>query len=239
MALDIFVDQALRGIDSYKTEFANAHEMFDRLRDRQGSSRTVDADQSRIDLTERQLFLVTAAIAFYSSFFGSHPQMLLEMSLIYAGALFDAVVSDALMAVLRHIPERMRSSRTLTAAEALRFNSRDELIEDLARRELLDVMYKSVDKQFEYFRVSFGVDVFSDECLAFSIVDLSAVRERRNLIAHNGGLATSGYAERIDPEVAVGERVVSDVQRAKADRKVLSTVALALLSRLRDELAPT
>ena len=48
------------------------------------------------------------AISDYSHYFESHPQMLLEMSLTYASALFDAFISDALLAVLRHIPERLR-----------------------------------------------------------------------------------------------------------------------------------
>jgi hypothetical protein len=155
--------------------------------------------------------------------------------LVRSSTLF---ISDALLAVLRHISERLRSGRTLTAEEALRFRDRNELIEDLAHREILDLTYKSVEKQFDYFRVSFGIDVFTDKSSMVSIADLAAVRERRNLVAHNNGLANAGYVVKFDTPASVGDRVVINAESAKADRDVLSKVAIALVSGLSDELAP-
>jgi hypothetical protein len=71
-----------------------------------------------------------------------------------------------------------------------------------------------------------------------SIAGLAAVRERRNLVAHNNGLASAEYIAKFDTNAAVGDRVVSDAESAGSDRKVLSKVAIALASRLRDELTP-
>jgi hypothetical protein len=237
LALDVFVEQALKGIDRGKAEHSMAAETIESVMRGDKPSELPHPGEMPVELTAEQWKIASLAIQFYAHFFEVHPQMLLEMSIVYAGALFDAVISDALAAVLRHIPERLRSGRTLTAAEALRFNSRDELIEDLAKREVLEVTYRSIDKQFDYFRTSLGVDVFADTALTFSARDVAAVRERRNLIAHNGGLATIDYVAEFDSALSVGDLVVGDVSSAKSDRQALRAVALALLSQLEEELA--
>ena len=92
-------------------------------------------------------------------YYEMHPKMLLEMSLTYAGALYDAFISDALLAVLRIFQKGCGRDWSLTVEEALRYRDRDELVEELARREVRDLMYKSTKKQFDYFRTSFGLDV--------------------------------------------------------------------------------
>jgi hypothetical protein len=111
-----------------------------------------------------------------------HTRMLLEMSVTYACALFDGLVSDVLITVFRHVPEALRSGRTLTAEEVLGFSSREDLIEELARREALELAYKSADGQFSHFRKAFNIDVFGLQSLDVTIADLAAIRERRNLI---------------------------------------------------------
>ena len=100
-------------------------------------------------------------------------------------------------------------------------------------------MYKSVEKQFDYFRSSFDVDVFADKSLMVSIADLAAVRERRNLVAHNNGLVNVEYIAKFDTTASVGDRVVTNAESSESDRAMLSKVAIALVSRLYDELAPT
>ncbi len=60
--------------------------------------------------------------------------------------------------------------------------------------------------------------------------------ERRNLVVHNNGLASVEYVAKFDSAVSVGDRVVANAEKAELDRKILSKVATALVSRLVEEL---
>ena len=238
-ALEIYVKDSFRGIDRSQT---TTRQILEKIRGGLAGEGTATAEPGphtvRIELSANELKLLHKVVSDTSRYYESHPQMLLEMSLVYASALFDAFISDLLLAIFRHIPDSLRSKRTLTAEEALRFRNRDELIEHLAHREILDLMYKTVKEQFEYLHTSFSVDVFADELLQVSITDLAAIRERRNLVAHNNGLASAAYIAKFDRNASVGDRVVTDAASAESDRTVLRKVAIALASRLRHHLAP-
>jgi hypothetical protein len=237
-ALELFVRDSFRGIGRSQ---AMALAVLEKIRSAlAGEEPTVTESGPgtvQIELSGDEVKALDEIVLEASRDYELHPQMLLEMSLVYAGALFDALISDVLLTLFRHIPERLRSGRTLTAEEALRFRDRDELIEELGRREVLDLTYKNVEKQFDYFRRSFGVDVFADESLKVSLADLAAVRERRNLVAHNNGLANAAYVANIDTSALVGDHVVTDAASAESDRVVLYKVAIALVSLLRHKLA--
>lgn len=167
-----------------------------------------------------------------------HIRMLLEMSIIYAGALFDGLVSDTLITVFRHVPEALRSGRTLTTAEVLGFPSREHLIEELAHRETLELAYQSAEKQFNHFRKAFGIDVFNPTSLDVTMDDLIAVRERRNLIVHNNGLANASYISKYCTGGSIGDPVVVNAESAKSDRKILKKVGIALIYSLAIKFAP-
>jgi uncharacterized protein (UPF0216 family) len=236
IALEVFVRDSLEGIEHNRAVMLGLMEKARTIL--RGEEPVIEPRPGNvtIGLKSEELEFLADLASDQSRYYEMHPQMLLEMSLTYAGALFDAVISDALLAALRHIPERLRSGRTLTVEDALRFQDRDELIENLAYREMRDLMYQSVEKQFAYFRTSFGVDVFEDTSL---VVSVAAVRERRNLVAHNNGLASDEYVARFDSTAKVGDRVVTDAESAESDRVLLAEVAVALVSRLRDKLAPS
>ena len=189
------------------------------------------------EFTPREYQVIVDVMKNYSRMVDMHPQMLLEMSIIYAGALFDAFISDILLAILRNIPERLRSGRTLTAKEVLEFRDRDEIIDNLASREVLDLMYKSVEKQFEYFHSAYNVDVFANNPLEASAADLAAARERRNLITHNNGLASSLYVKKYNNRMSIGDRVITDAKAAESDRELLREMGISLASQLRQKLA--
>jgi hypothetical protein len=233
VALEIFVKYSFEDIAQHRSEMSGTLERFGKILQREV---ILEPGPDTVEVQISDLEMVVEAVSGQTRYYELHPRMLLEMSLTYAGALYDAFISDALLAILRHIPERLRSGRSLTVEEALRFRDRDELIEDLARREVRDLMYKSAEKQYDYFRTSFGVDVFDDESLAVSILDLAAIRERRNLVTHNNGLASPEYVARFDTNISVGDSVVTDAESTEVDRTVLSKVAIALVSRLCDRL---
>ena len=159
-ALETFAESSLRNIDQNQSQMSYILERLHRgMHEESVASLAPDIVPTTFPVDI--LGTVAKAVSDYSRYFELHPQMLLEMGLTYAGALFDAFISDVLFAILRHIPEKLRSGRTLTAEEALRFRDRDELIEDLARREMPDLTYESAERQLDYFRKSFGVDLFA------------------------------------------------------------------------------
>jgi hypothetical protein len=168
-----------------------------------------------------------------------HTRMLAEMSVAYASALYDGLVSDVLIAIFRHAPEALRSGRTLTTAEVLGFPSRDDLIEELARRETLELAYQSTEKQFSYFQRAFNIDVFGSQSLDVTIADLIAVRERRNLIIHNNGLADASYIAKYCPGGSIGDPVIVNAESAKSDREILQKVGMALIYSFAVKFAPS
>jgi len=168
-----------------------------------------------------------------------HTRMLAEMSVAYASALYDGLVSDVLITVFRHVPEALRSGRTLTTAEVLGFPSREDLIEELARRETLELAYQSAEKQFSYVQRAFNIDVFGSQSLDVTIADLIAVRERRNLIIHNNGLANVSYIAKYCPGGSIGDPVIVNAESAKSDREILRKVGMAFIYSFAVKFAPS
>jgi hypothetical protein len=237
--LETFVDDALKSIDQNRN---TAHELIERFdaisRSEEPPAHEPGVKTVKFELSDTESQLVVEALSSQSRYYELHPRMLLEMSLTYAAALFDALISDALLVIYKHMPQSLRSGRTLTAAEVLSFRDRNELIEDLARREIHDLMYKGVEKQFDFFRKTFGVDVFADNWLKVSIADLAAVRARRNLVTHNNGVVSAEYVAQVDPASSIGDGVVVDAVSAASDRTALHDVATALVANLQEKLAP-
>jgi hypothetical protein len=237
-ALELFVHYSLKGIVQNKSETSKVSPHLSRLAKALQGDMVLEAGPDTVPVERGDLELLVRLTSDQMRYYDSHPKMLLEMSLIYACALFDALISDVITVILQCIPERLRSGRSLTAEEALGFNNRTELIEELARREVRELMYKSIEKQFEYFHTSFGVKIFDNESLEVSITDLAAIRERRNLVAHNNGVASPDYVAKFPGNISIGDNVVVDVESTRIDRITLSRIAITLVSELLRKLVP-
>jgi hypothetical protein len=230
VSLRIFVRKSLKEIDQRRDELLAISDML------RGSTSDDEALNSIFKRGARPDFdagkmrrTLEMALADAMHIREPHKRMLLEMSVAYASSLFDGLVSDVLTTVFRHFPEALRSGRTLTAEEALAFRSRQELVEELARRDALELAYKSIENQFGYFRKAFKVDPLDRESLNVSITDLAAIHERRNLIVHNNGLASGSYVEKYCPTGSVGDPVIVDAESAESDCETLRKVGLALI----------
>ena len=242
-SLDIFVRDSLKGIDRRRGEIVAAltdlralphisKKALASLKD--GSPLDPNADDADDDLKP----IIMKALAENLRIVEPHSRMLLEMSIAYASALFDGLVSDVLLTIFRHVPEALRSGRTLTTAEVLGFPSREDLIEELARRETLELAYKSAEAQFSYFQRAFNVDVF-DSQPDVTIADLAAVRERRNLIIHNNGLANAFYIAKYCPAGSIGDPVIVNAESAESDREILRKIGMALMFSFTVKFAPS
>ena len=228
-SLDTFVRESLEGISGKRNNLLWALDKFRGL-----ASNAVDSESEAGKLKTT----IEMALARYLEIGEPHTRMLLEMSVTYACALFDGLVSDVLITVFRHVPEALRSGRTLTTEEVLGFSSREDLIEELARREVLELAYKSADGQFSHFRKAFNIDVFGLQSLDVTIADLAAVHERRNLIVHNNGLASASYVAKYCPSGSIGDPVIVNAESAKSDREILKKVGMALIYSFHAKLAP-
>jgi len=239
-SLNIFVRDSLKGIGKKREEILRALSDLRALpniskRDLDPNATDEDDDDNDDDLKPT----IVMALDENLSIVEPHTRMLAEMSVAYASALYDGLVSDVLIAVFRHVPEALRSGRTLTTAEVLGFPSREDLIEELARRETLELAYQSAEKQFSYVQRAFNIDVFGSQSLDVTIADLIAVRERRNLIIHNNGLADVSYIAKYCPGGSIGDPVIVNAERAKSDREILRKVGMAFIYSFAVKFAPS
>jgi hypothetical protein len=164
-----------------------------------------------------------------------YPTMILNMALIYAVALFEAYMFDALTAVLKARPEMLKSRKkqitfeTVVLAEA----QGTPLVPVLASRELGEVSYKSFDDQAVYYRERFGMRL---EDSGVALKDLREVTARRNLWVHNAGAVNSRYLETApDSPFQVGERADVDAEYWGRAQDALTNVASFAARSLNDK----
>lgn len=232
-ALEVFVAESFTSIAENKSK----HEEI--LRKLRSTPDQVDAqdrppDIVRVSLTKGQVDLLDELLSGHIKVYDVHPQMLLDMALSHAFALFDAFLSDVLFTALCAKPQQLRSKATLTFEQALAFPSQRALIEELARRKVLAMMYGSLEDQLEYLHRAFRVDLANAK--GVDLERLSELRDRRNLIVHNNGRASADYAARYGAQV--GQRLSSSPEEAELDRELLSTVAKRIVVGVADHLCP-
>jgi hypothetical protein len=129
-SLDIFVRDSLKGINKKAIEL---RQTLSELQDLPSFSvndlaRIKGKEKAEIPKADEDMKpIIEMALNDNLLIVEPHTRMLLEMSIVYAGALFDGLVSDVLTTVFRHVPEALRSGRTLTTAEVLSFPSRERV----------------------------------------------------------------------------------------------------------------
>lgn len=120
------------------------------------------------------------------------PGLLMEMAFIHLVAAFEAFLTDLARAVLVHRPEMLRSGKQVTFEEVVDAESKDELISNLADKEIGSLSYFSFRKQALYLEERFGLS------LELSDGDLDRLVEayaRRNVLLHNAGVANQQFKD--------------------------------------------
>jgi hypothetical protein len=168
-----------------------------------------------------------------------YPTMLLNMALIYAVALFEAYISDALAAVLQARPEMLKTRQKHLSFEAIVVAETKgaSLVPELVARELGEVSFTSFDDQVAYYRERFGLTL---EDSGVALEDLREVMARRNVLVHNAGIVNERYRAAVpDSPLPLGERADVDAdywERAhKAFGGVVSYTATCLSSKFGDQ----
>lgn len=163
--------------------------------------------------------------------FELHEDILEQMALVYAYSLWDALFADLLLAILCHRPAMLESNRSITYVDALAFSSRDDLILGLAQREIRVVMGGSLEEQFKYLKSKFGIDFFAQTHEGLQMPRLTDIRDRRNLVVHNGSRVDRAYGAK--SRTAVGSRLVFERASSQNDRYYLAELSSYLHTALR------
>jgi hypothetical protein len=153
-------------------------------------------------------------------------QMVAEMALVNLVAAFEAFLGDLLKYVLTCRPELLKGSgKSLTFAEIVDSHSRENLIEELAEREVRGWQYKSFRDQVEILRGRFAAELKgpNDDTDPESVIETFA---HRNLLVHNRGVVNATYLALVPTsEAKVGDRLVTTPEYWDRAAEELLTVA--------------
>jgi hypothetical protein len=155
----------------------------------------------------------------------THPEVLLQMSLTHACALWDALFADVIRATILSMPQHLKSKETMTWDEIIEHQLQGSLVEVLAERRVRKIAYSGVREQLTYVRDRLGVDLFSSPRV--DVEALEIVRLKRNAVAHNGGRVTNEYAFRVD--LPIGQPLNFTEETAAVEREQLHGAGMALV----------
>ncbi|CCE75128.1 hypothetical protein [Clavibacter nebraskensis] len=164
----------------------------------------------------------------------THPEVLLQMSLTHACALWDALFSDVIRATILSMPQHLKSKETMTWDEIIEHQLRGSLVEVLVERRVRKIAYSGVREQLTYVRDRLGVDLISSSKVDVGALEI--IRLKRNAVAHNGARVTNEYAVRVD--LLVGQPIVFTEESAAAEREHLHASGMALVEGLLAKYCP-
>lgn len=123
-----------------------------------------------------------------------HRDFLTEMTLSYLISYQEAMLKDYLFNILTNRKSSLKGNNKITYDEALNFASIKSLVVHLAKKEVDQLGYGSIDDVAKYFTDKFNVK-FSDFDNWDEVVEASF---RRNLVIHNKGITNEIYCKRTD-----------------------------------------
>lgn len=119
---------------------------------------------------------------------------------VYAVAQVEAFVGDLLLELLRFDNRRLKTrikgidhTSKIDLSDLVDSSSREELIEDVIRKELTSIFYAAPSLQMEYFEAVTGVKLPND-----SVASWIEAKATRDIIVHNSGVANSTYLRKAD-----------------------------------------
>ncbi|MEC0329156.1 hypothetical protein P4H42_05905 [Paenibacillus macerans] len=119
-------------------------------------------------------------------------KMLINLLTINLCSAFESFLFELLEYYLRNFPEYINNSqKNVRLQEVFKFNSIDEIKEDLITREIIDYGYYSLDKQITALEKNYKVEFnFSSESRM-----ARRIFTKRNCIVHNQGLVSKDLFE--------------------------------------------
>jgi len=137
---------------------------------------------------------------------GRLPDVVREMQLIYAFALYEGAKTDLLTALLKAWPELVRLDRTITYREAAQIASVAELRDVVIARETQWYTDGACADQFS--RLEERLRIAPDESNGELREGMVALHALRNVLVHNSGIVDARYASAMgDAALPIGLRV--------------------------------
>jgi hypothetical protein len=185
-------------------------------------------DLISVELSLEEVEALEEAVVDALSIMEHYPGMLAEMALMYLISVFEAFLSDLMRCFFQLRPEALRLSKQLSVEDVIAAPSRDQLIADLASREVGSWTYESFSEQMKRISNQVGTDFDEFE------VDLGVITEgyaRRNLLAHHGGVVDAKYKAVVTgASTSIGQRLESDSPYWDAVATEFDRLAGALVS---------
>lgn len=126
---------------------------------------------------------------------------------VYAVAQVEAFVGDLLLELLRFDNRRLKTkvkgidhTSKIEVSDLIDCSSREELIENIIRKELISLFYAAPSLQMEYFQAITGVKLPNE--IVASWIEIKATRD---IIVHNSGLANATYIRKADVKARAGD----------------------------------
>lgn len=133
---------------------------------------------------------------------------------VYAVAQVEAFVGDLLLELLRFDNRRLKTrvkgidhTSKIDVNDLIDCLSREELIEEVIRRELTSLFYAAPSLQMEYFQAVTGVKLPDD-----TVASWIEIKATRDIIVHNSGVANATYLRKADSKARAkdGEELPMD-----------------------------
>jgi hypothetical protein len=138
---------------------------------------------------------------------------------------FLLYITEQLTIVFTARPEMLSTEEKITYREALEFETKEELVAALVDRKVLSLSFKGLVDLCEYLEQKHGVVFFEKP---EDLKRAAILVEKRNLIAHNRGIANQRYLDRVPSATeSLGDRLRFDPQEVFADHKFLTEIVFA------------
>jgi hypothetical protein len=163
----------------------------------------------------------------------SHQQLLLQMVLSRMVDNYLVYIADLLALIFRTKPETLRSSEKVRLDTVLAHDNMEELISDLAERQVNRLSYQGMRDLSQYLSGSLKFDLFKSPQ---DLKRAAGIIELRNLIVHNRAVVNRHFLSRVpDSPTQVGEVVELDLDSVFSDVQFLTGSASDLDARASDK----
>ena len=131
-----------------------------------------------------------------------------SQSLVMVFAHIDAFLADTVRIICFIHPEILRSEKKIDWATAIAFENKDQLLEFLRERFVLEFGLPNLSKRVEYLSKNLGVDI---DRTKIDLELLDNAENTRHIIIHNGGKVSQEFLERTKrTDVKIGDFIPVD-----------------------------
>lgn len=122
--------------------------------------------------------------------YATYRRQVIHSAFLLGYSYFESFLTDLIVAILRSRPAMLPKNRQLLYSQVIAADSKDVLIDQMAEREILDLLYKSMADIVSELRDRYGFTITSQQ-----ETELCKASLIRNCIMHNSCRADARLAE--------------------------------------------